>query len=199
MSLIDNHLHFCNDLRTNLWSTQIGERLEDKEVEAFMKECCDAEDEEGNIPYKRTCLLWNGNYFPFNSFGHTLQTLPNITRRLSDSFKIKFHTSDTNWSKTQLATLFILAWLPCPRRVSTNQRVELVGATSYSVVYRQLWRLFDWLQHLPVMAIGDIAPSLPVLSSVIVTSFTYLFTAMITRLMAGPYPEVAETPKKKYV
>ena len=30
-----------------------GERLEDKEVEAFCKECCDAEDEEGNIPYER--------------------------------------------------------------------------------------------------------------------------------------------------
>jgi Ca2+-binding EF-hand superfamily protein len=30
----------------------LGERLEDKEVEAFCKECCDAEDEEGNIPYE---------------------------------------------------------------------------------------------------------------------------------------------------
>jgi len=30
----------------------LGERLEDKEVDAFFKDCVDAEDEEGNIPYQ---------------------------------------------------------------------------------------------------------------------------------------------------
>jgi hypothetical protein len=40
--------------------------------------------------------LKRATIFHLISFGHTLQTLPNITRRLSDSLKIKFHTSDTN-------------------------------------------------------------------------------------------------------
>lgn len=31
-----------------------GERLEDKEVDDIMTACCDPEDDDGMIPYKRT-------------------------------------------------------------------------------------------------------------------------------------------------
>jgi len=33
---------------------QKGERLEDKEVDDIMTACCDPEDDDGMIPYKRT-------------------------------------------------------------------------------------------------------------------------------------------------
>lgn len=39
-------------IKTNVSFT--GERMEEKEVDEIMAACCDPEDEDGMIPYKRT-------------------------------------------------------------------------------------------------------------------------------------------------
>ena len=33
----------------------LGEKLEREDVDVIMKECCDAEDADGFIPYERKC------------------------------------------------------------------------------------------------------------------------------------------------
>jgi hypothetical protein len=50
---------------TIAFAIQLGERLEEKEVDDIMAACCDPEDEDGLIPYKR-------ELFPFEHLTHTI-------------------------------------------------------------------------------------------------------------------------------
>ena len=42
----------------------LGEKLEREDVDALIKECCDAEDDDGFVPYERELFDYQHNKHP---------------------------------------------------------------------------------------------------------------------------------------